>query len=246
MTTPTIYEQIFDVAPAISPLDPFTSRQELERRIRHFVAIGSEIERSQVIPGNDGPVPDDTFVTVTLTQDEVYGTPDEWYEPNTDTPPPANAEEEEASPLQGRLLVRQSRKATYSLQWLREGIRDDSSLMLSEDFPVNKAQTGMDNFVVFAGSSLGVFLAERLGFRVQQYSDMHRVDEQISSDWEFRLAIDLDVAYFFQKVYDGIDQYDFGVPAPPPVWDGDSRDLREDRFGSLETTYDHSYQQPED
>ncbi len=149
----------------------------LERRLRTYVAKGSGIDTTLVIPGNESaPLPSGLFASVTLITDSTAGQASEHYF--------------DADDGQVGVSVQATHFATYSVQFYRSG-----------------AQSAAERFVKWSQSPLGRLEADRndaeiqgtfggARFRVRNPLVVRDVSAIIPDDeYEERVAIDLDIAY---------------------------------------------------
>ena len=150
---------------------------DFERTIRTFVASGSGLSGANVIPGNDkNPRPTDAYATLLLVDDPSIGYPIRLQQDDGTTSSASN------------------RRATFSLQFYREGAID-----LARDF------------VIYAESELGLTDAEVGNFRVVQRPRLgyQRLDEVVGDSFEQRTLVNLIIDYVHVTNQDTgvIDQY---------------------------------------
>ncbi len=144
---------------------------DLERRLRAYVATGSGLDRTLVIPGNDdGPVPQEHFASVTLIDDSTIGQPNEKIR-------------NMAEGARADLLI--THEATYSIQFYREGANATAERFVEWlDTPLAKLEEDR---------VLPEFNGAR--FRVENPLTMRNVAEIITDEFEERIAIDLTIGY---------------------------------------------------
>lgn len=144
---------------------------DLERRLRAFVALGSEIDRRFVIPGNDsGPVPPGLFASVTLIHDSTEGQPNETLRDTADG-------------VRADLAI--THRATYSIQFYRKGANATAAAFVAWlDSPLAKLEEDR---------VLPEFNYAR--FRVVNPLTIRNVTEIITDEFEERVAIDLTIDY---------------------------------------------------
>ena len=140
--------------------------QDLERSIRAYVAAGSGLASSQVIPGyTDGPAPNGLYASVLLINEAIQGIPGTIFNLS-----------ESGQGL--KAPVRATVRASYSVQWFREGSRDAAR-----------------RFSVWASSPAGRELAAARGLTFLSVSDVRQLDDIVSDAWEERAGLDLEIGY---------------------------------------------------
>ena len=144
---------------------------DLERRLRAFVATGSGLARTHVIPGNDnGPTPQEPFASVTLIDDETIGQPGEAHRLDGDS-------------VRADLFV--VHRAVYRIQFYRKGASATARAFVAWlDSPLAKLEEDRQ---------LAEFNGAR--FRVVNPIRSQNVAEIIPDDFEERVAIDLTIDY---------------------------------------------------
>ena len=144
------------------------SRQTIERRVRAFVADGSGLDRSKVIPANEGPEPKPSpsglYATVLLITPSMRGS----------TPAVRQTLAEGNVVHKTRSVVRD----VYSVQWFRAG-----------------AQDAARTFAAWIPSPDGLDGQVDGSFTVLRVANGARVDEIVSKEWEERASLDLTVSY---------------------------------------------------
>ena len=141
---------------------------QVERNIRKFIAIGSDLETYDVIPTYDkGPTPTSkSFATAFMINQKLIGTGLQQGKQSSDN----NYVE---------WVTYGNIRACYQVEWFRE-----------------YAQYRGTRFQVWANSQDGREKARELGFAVLYVHPLHRLDElDESEDWEERVQMDLDVSY---------------------------------------------------
>lgn len=168
----------------------YTDRLALERDIRLFVAIGSDMldrdpdglltlingrySHSHVIPGDDvGPAPGSPYATVLLMSDERTQPPIEFdghYLIDRDTPV---------------ILQRTEREARYSVQWYR-----------------TNAKRAAGRFISWAESQIALAVSAELGFSFLGIDAIRDIQAIVASREESRFGLDMRIGYWYDAVYD--------------------------------------------
>ena len=166
--------------------------QDLERSIRAYVAAGSGLASSQVIPGYaDGPAPNGLYASVLLINEAIQGIPGTIFN---------LSESGQGLKAPVRATVRATVRASYSVQWFREGSRDAAR-----------------RFSVWASSPAGRELAAARGLTFLSVSDVRQLDDIVSDAWEERAGLDLEIGYI-QKIHQALDYIE---AAPVHVREGE-------------------------
>ena len=142
------------------------STQNLERRIRDYVAAGCGLEPRLVIQGNgNGPASQELYASVVLIHQDTRGIPHTLIKEL----------EGGAGLCAGTMATVRDR---YSVQWFRAGARDAAR-----------------HFALWAYSPAGLAQATSTGVTVLRVSDVRQLDDVVSGAWEERAGLDLDIAY---------------------------------------------------
>ncbi len=140
--------------------------KDIERSVRSFVARGSELHTRQVIPANDGrSALLGFYATVLMISPSVQGIPES---------------HRSLSSVPGEIdvLTTGSIRARYSVQWFREGAMDAAR-----------------RFSIWTSSPEGLEAAAELGIATLLVSEVRRVDDIITLEFEERASLDLDIGY---------------------------------------------------
>ena len=76
-------------------------------------------------------------------------------------------------------------RATYDVQWHRDG-----------------AVAAAEQFVAWGGTRLGQYFALSRGFTPVRSGQIRRIDAIVSSEWEERVSLDLEVTYWDERRYE--------------------------------------------
>ena len=141
--------------------------RDFERNLRAWIASGSGLASSQVIPAeeeNQPPAPQGLYASVQLITPVVRGLPFTRLDLNADD----NLEERKVAVVRDR----------YSVQWHRAGATDAARL-----------------FTVWASSAAGLQAAAERDFVFHRVGETRTIDEIISGKWEERALVEVDVGY---------------------------------------------------
>ena len=148
-----------------------SERIAIERLVRSFVALGSDLDVGLVIPGNDpGPAPSAPYASVLLMSSDGAQ-----YPPITQDLLPVTDDEGNVSTTVKTMCPRQD---TYSVQWYRTGSRGRAH-----------------RFAMWAISPEGVLASIKRKFTITSCTDVRRIDEWIAGEAEERAGVDLVVDY---------------------------------------------------
>lgn len=105
-------------------------------------------------------------------------------------------EQEDSTGGRHVLETRNNRSVQYSVQWYRSGAFDVASRAMN-----------------WLGTSLAADAANALGIRIQAYNQLRDMDAVVSSEWEERWGMELEIAYFDDNRWDSscIDSAPFEV-----------------------------------
>ena len=140
--------------------------RQLERALRQWVALGSNLASSAVIPGNDnGPAPVDTYATVLSIGPETDDISNNTYRQLGG----GQLQTVEAVPV----------THAFSVQWFRDNGTDRARM-----------------FRAWSRSPQGTLESERRGFVLTMVSSIRQLDALISDAWEERAGADLTIGYW--------------------------------------------------
>lgn len=136
----------------------------LSRDVRAYVAAGSGLDSTLVIPGNDpAPAPAEPYATVLLVNERRDG-----------VPPTRHVYDDDAGTVNGTSYV--SRESVWSVQFYRTGA-------------VVRAQQFRD----WTTTPLGLMAARARSLTMRAANEIRRIDQIISDTWEERAGLDLTI-----------------------------------------------------
>ena len=151
--------------------------QAVQRAIRAFIAKGSGFPPERVIPGNDpGRRPVEPYATALVVSDHIEMPTMERYRAI-----PPDSEDTIIDAVQ-------TRRARVSIQFFREQTADH-----------NGAYTAARNFTSWIEQESGLQAADRAGFRLDGPISVRRLDDIVSSNWEERAGVEIEVLYRYRE-----------------------------------------------
>lgn len=182
------------------------TQQDIDRKVRRWVAQGSRLDTDQCLPGYEGrPIPLQEFAVVTLLNHEINGSP--WHALVADKDDPTVFHEGMVAEVM----------ATYSVRWHRR--TDRPSAQGNRPAPVARMSAGerAAGFELWARSPQGRMMSQyaersvpgddtaelaaskRVCFVLRTVSMIRQLDELVGSDFEEVRGCDVDICYFLTE-----------------------------------------------
>ena len=151
--------------------------QAVQRAARAFIAKGSGFPPERTIPGNDpGRRPVEPYATVLFVSDHIEVPTQERYAAVA-----AGSEDTVIDAVQ-------TRRARVSIQFFRAQSVDHIG-----------AYTAARNFTSWIEQESGLQAADRAGFRLDGPVTVRRLDDIVSSNWEERAGVDIELLYRYRE-----------------------------------------------
>ena len=158
-----------------------TQTLTLEQTLRWFVATGSGLDRSHVIPGNDkGARPKDAYASLLLIDDGRLAHPVRYQQPGDEL-----------------VTTMTYRRAAYSLQFYRDGAVDLARAFVRYAESENGLTAAEDGRLIIAEDGRVVDTVNDGGFRVVQTPPLsvRRLDDIVGDDLQERALVNLSIDY---------------------------------------------------